>query len=356
MEKYIVYKTTNLINFNFYIGVHKTSDPYMFDGYLGNGIWINKPSTYNKGKTKMQQAVLKYGTKNFRRDVLQIYDTSNEAYYLESILVDEEFLKRDDVYNMVLGGEMQKCEEIVTYKYDFNGKFLEEFPSIKKASESIKVRASTLCQAILFKRSCRNYYWSSEKMEVLDIKNYNIPIKTLKVNIYDLNGNYLKTFDSCNLAAREIGVAGVERAARLGYILNKKYYASFIKMQNYEDARNIYIKTRPVFKYDTNGKFIEGYESQELAEYKNKGSNISKSIKSKNIDRNGFLWSLEKLEHFNSPSKNTKKKVGMFNDNNELIKTWESARQCSLEVGRGVYHCLSGEYDKHKNYIFKYIN
>ena len=37
--KYIVYKTINKINKKFYIGVHKTENPNIFDGYLGCGIF-----------------------------------------------------------------------------------------------------------------------------------------------------------------------------------------------------------------------------------------------------------------------------------------------------------------------------
>ena len=50
--KYIVYLTTNKINNKIYIGVHKT-DPTQFDGYIGCGAYINKPNTYNKGKTHL---------------------------------------------------------------------------------------------------------------------------------------------------------------------------------------------------------------------------------------------------------------------------------------------------------------
>ena len=49
--KYIVYKTTNLINSYIYIGVHKTIDPEQWDYYLGNGIDIRSPYTYEKAKT-----------------------------------------------------------------------------------------------------------------------------------------------------------------------------------------------------------------------------------------------------------------------------------------------------------------
>ena len=40
--KYIVYKTTCLINNKIYIGVHQTENPEIFDGYLGRGYFIGK--------------------------------------------------------------------------------------------------------------------------------------------------------------------------------------------------------------------------------------------------------------------------------------------------------------------------
>ena len=74
--KYIVYKTTNLVNNYIYIGVHKTVDPNTFDYYLANGIYINRPDTYEKSKTKMQQAVKEFGVKNFKREVLFTFNST----------------------------------------------------------------------------------------------------------------------------------------------------------------------------------------------------------------------------------------------------------------------------------------
>ena len=37
--KYIVYKTTCLVNSKIYIGYHQTSNPEIFDGYLGCGLY-----------------------------------------------------------------------------------------------------------------------------------------------------------------------------------------------------------------------------------------------------------------------------------------------------------------------------
>lgn len=42
MEKIfnIVYQTVNTVNKKIYIGIHQTAN-LEFDGYIGNGIWIN---------------------------------------------------------------------------------------------------------------------------------------------------------------------------------------------------------------------------------------------------------------------------------------------------------------------------
>lgn len=42
--KYIVYKTTCLVNNKIYVGVHQTYNPDIFDGYLGRGLY----KTHNK--------------------------------------------------------------------------------------------------------------------------------------------------------------------------------------------------------------------------------------------------------------------------------------------------------------------
>ena len=90
--KYIVYMTINNINNYIYVGVHKTLTPYEFDGYLGNGIYINRPNTYEKSKTKFQQAVKEFGPKSFRRKLINVFDNEEEAYLLEKDIVNPEFL------------------------------------------------------------------------------------------------------------------------------------------------------------------------------------------------------------------------------------------------------------------------
>ena len=81
--KYIIYLTTNIVNNKIYIGIHETENPYKFDGYLGCGIYVNSPKTYQKCNTALQCAVTKYGPDKFIRKTIKCFDNKEEALALE---------------------------------------------------------------------------------------------------------------------------------------------------------------------------------------------------------------------------------------------------------------------------------
>jgi hypothetical protein len=86
---YTVYKTTNLINGKIYVGLHITED--LHDSYLGSG-------------KQIQAAIKKYGRENFKREYIKVCETPEEMYNLEAEIVNEDFVKRTDTYNMKIGG------------------------------------------------------------------------------------------------------------------------------------------------------------------------------------------------------------------------------------------------------------
>lgn len=86
---YCLYKITNLINGKIYIGAHKTDD--MNDQYMGSGVAI-------------RNAIAKYGIENFRKEVVETFDSQELMYQREREVVNEEFLSRRDVYNIKSGG------------------------------------------------------------------------------------------------------------------------------------------------------------------------------------------------------------------------------------------------------------
>ena len=86
---HIIYQTTNLINNKIYIGAHSTDN--LDDEYYGSG-------------TNLQRAIEKYGIDSFKRDILHIFENPTDMFAKEKELITVEFIKRDDVYNIVEGG------------------------------------------------------------------------------------------------------------------------------------------------------------------------------------------------------------------------------------------------------------
>lgn len=87
--KFIIYKTTNLVNGKIYIGMHQTTN--INDSYMGSGVAIEK-------------AFKKYGLSSFKKEILYIFDTFEEMAQKEREIVNTEFVKRKDTYNLMVGG------------------------------------------------------------------------------------------------------------------------------------------------------------------------------------------------------------------------------------------------------------
>ena len=91
MKQYhYLYRITNNINGNIYIGIHSTN--VLNDGYIASGIAINN-------------AIQKYGISNFTRDILEWFDWRCELLAREREIVNEDFIKLPHVYNCFVGGE-----------------------------------------------------------------------------------------------------------------------------------------------------------------------------------------------------------------------------------------------------------
>lgn len=85
----IVYKIKCKINNKIYIGIHATNN--INDEYMGSGSELIKDQN-------------KYGVINFDKSILYDYSTINEALLKEAEIVDDDFLQRQDTYNISNGG------------------------------------------------------------------------------------------------------------------------------------------------------------------------------------------------------------------------------------------------------------
>lgn len=120
-KKYhFIYKTTNLLNGKYYIGMHTTTN--LNDGYLGSGKYLRR-------------SILKHGKENFKCEILQFCDSKEELSRREREMVTIQEVVKTECMNLKAGGfggfavedtkkGRQKCDEILRNKYG------EDFRSI----------------------------------------------------------------------------------------------------------------------------------------------------------------------------------------------------------------------------------
>ena len=219
--KYLVYLTTCTANNKIYIGVHKTEDPDKFDGYIGCGVYTTSPITYKKSKTPFQYAVNKYGVKAFKRVVISIFETKEEAYKLESILVDEKFVKREDTYNVQLGGEggSEKSRKIKIYLYNLDGEYIREFDSALECARYFNKNAkngSTVSKSAKIGRIVYNHQVSTIKYPFMKKLVPKLGSHSCKKKIARYrDGVFEKEYNSI-LEAKKDGYINVHKSLSLG--------------------------------------------------------------------------------------------------------------------------------------------
>lgn len=358
--KWIVYLTTNLVNKKIYVGVHKTLTPDVFDGYIGCGINIHQPYTYKHPKTYFQYAVKKYGTDKFIRQTIQIFDDAESAYDLEYYIVNEEFLKRTDVYNMILGGEYMIPPKVKVFQYDCLGNFIKEYSSIKEAADSNNVTHGAIQHAIYSKQKSCNSFWSTDKMKCLDISLYNQGNNhKVPVYIYDCIGNFIKTYNSEMECAKKLNLhlSTIHQALLFGCVINSRYKISTVLANTYSEANTIYTLNRTIYQYDSDGKYLQEFKQIDAIKQFPK-NNLNKAIISKKPDKYGYIWALVKVPKYFAKTKgrtNSKKRVGKYTLNGELVKLYDSATAAAKENGTSVWKVLNGTNKTQKGHIYKYI-
>ena len=178
---YYLYKITNVVNNKIYVGVHMTKD--INDGYMGSGKVIKR-------------AIEKHGIDNFHKDILEFFENAETMYAKEKEVVTDEFLLREDVYNLRRGGNGG---------FDYINTNPDEFLTEK--------RLSTLMPRVEQVKRWKKKYQSEESFRILIREN------AIKANQVSLQNNPNGTFYGkihSDETKRKIGEANAKNQAGNG--------------------------------------------------------------------------------------------------------------------------------------------
>ena len=151
---HFTYKTTNLINNRYYLGMHSTNR--VDDGYLGSG-------------KRLYYELNKYGKNNFKFEILEQFDSREELVQAEISLITEHDLKNPNCLNLKQGGSGGFTEEdkikgrvaaniakalLLQTDPEFREKYYE---AIKEGQKRAKKRG------VKFSNISENYSWVGKK-------------------------------------------------------------------------------------------------------------------------------------------------------------------------------------------------
>lgn len=259
--KYIFYITVNSINGKFYFGVHRTN-PQVFDGYIGCGIARQSQATLD---IAFHRAVKKYGYDNFKRTTIKVFDTKEEAYEFEKLIVTPTLLKSKQCYNTTIGGigggnEIQKK---TVYQFDLNGNFIKSYKSARDAAMAVSpdnqdtIRASIKNCCLGTSYSSCGFFWSYYK-EFIKKEDYqnNINRRKNKIAQYTLSGKFIRYYDNIIEARNTTGLRNLYSSIRgecsIGGFQWRYYTGDDSDIPPFESPVTMY-RTKPIICTDSNG-------------------------------------------------------------------------------------------------------
>lgn len=254
------------------------------------------------------------------------------------------------------------------YKYDLQGNFICEYPSLRAAADIQQISSSNLKGHIDGKWShCHNHiytrkYYIKIPKEILDNIKPRV-YKTKEIHQYSLDGKYIKSYKSKTEAALENGLNEktiIDIAS--GNSGRMKTYGGFQWSYEKKNKLSKFVKKlnyKKVHQYSKDGTYINTFNSIGEASRKLniKHQGISNCLNHKNTPSyGGFIFNLIKLKKV-KPVKPRKTPINVYK-NNKFYKTFESQIEVvrAMKLPRStVYNYLCGYRKKpYKDYTFEY--
>lgn len=158
----------------------------------------------NTHRSKWVLSLLNKGLK----PIMHVIDQTNHDWQkLEKFYIQKYKNEGFDLCNLTLGGDggtgHSKYKEFIIYQFDKNGQLINEFQNTKIAAKQSNTSFENIKRCIRGTyKTAGGFYWSKEKNFKSKNRNHNAKY----VYQYDLNGNFIKKFNSVYEAAKETNI------------------------------------------------------------------------------------------------------------------------------------------------------
>lgn len=187
---YYIYRNTCLITNKYYIGMHSTNN--LNDKYLGSGFLLKR-------------SILKYGIENHIKEILEYCVDEKQLAIRESEIVNQDLINDNLCMNLKLGGIGGATMTGRKHKEESKRKISESNKGKKNTEETKRKISKSVSKTLIGnKRAKGNKSWvgKKHKEESKILMRDNHPF-VKKVEIYDLNGNFIREFSSLHEAEKQ---------------------------------------------------------------------------------------------------------------------------------------------------------
>lgn len=351
-----IYKITNKINGKVYIGQSK--DIYRRWKEHEKCIRSDKRNTY------LYNSMRKHGIDNFAFEIIEECDISmlntQEIYWIA-------YYNSHDAnygYNGTIGGD-----GVVGYggkpvhKYTLDGEYVESYKSVSEAIMKSGLNGVQIASnANGTNKSAIGYQWSYEKVDRMPP--YKRDVTRIPVHKYDLNGNYIESYES----RLEAGKANDTDASSIALCCNGKLKSSggFLQSNDKVDCIKSYYcenaKRRKIYQYSLDAEFIREFNCA-LDAHRETGISYENIIGAANrhngqIRAGDYLWTYDREEEMKPYLGRAVKPVACYDKQGKLIAIYNSAIEAKLATGvnpSNIGQCCKGKRETAGGFCWKYV-
>lgn len=361
MEKeYCVYVHTNKVNGKRYVGITCQKPEYR---------WANGKGY--KENRHFDSAIKKYGWDSFDHDVIMTGLTKKQACLWEAVLIAQwDTTNPTKGYNIALGGVGPNSVSTVTRKKmsDQTTRFFENHPEAREHLAELGRRQFSTYES---KQAV------SERMKKMFAEH---PEKktTKAIRQYDLNGNYIRDWESAVLAEKGGGydrkkisscLTGHQKSA-CGYLWRYANKSEPTKIEGIPQKQKKPKKQRKykryigVEQYDRKGNWIRSFDSV-LEATQVAGVNhscIIRCCRGRGHTAGGYQWrySVDKTIQLGKKSKWQRFRVAQYSMDGQLVEIYESVTDAEKALGLNhpskISYVCNGQRKSCNGYIWKYID